>query len=523
MIKKMGRYIEKKYYIIYSIITFVLLEIIFLFICFILLDNNTKLDRNNLTKELVKDIEQIELNISEKMEFVFKDLMYLKGNVYLNKYILDEKDNKLKDLEKALFIFSDLKPIYTKVRYLDLDGNEIICIERNDNNVEILEKKYLEKKGGSKFYKESLKLKRNQIYVGEIDLNVENGEIERPFKPIIRFVLPIYDEVNKVGYIILNYNANYLLNYIDLFIDKSKISFDLVNLQGYYLISESHKTWGFLFDELKNERVQNINPELWEKISLNKSGISTIDDKVFVFDKIKPYERIFHLKNDWYILLKAKRAYMFEKQEKSIRLFYLMIIYSTTFCMIIALFLEYILERNYRNNIVLKKMAEYDSLTGIYNRQMAIVFLEQFIKIAERKKEHLSIVYIDVNWLKNVNDIYGHEEGDRFLINITKEISALIRKSDIFSRLGGDEFLLILPNIKNKEAELLMNRIDKRFNEINVNGEYDYLYSISYGIVEYSIGKLLSANEMLAKADKKMYDYKIEFKKKYIKKDNITT
>ena len=104
------------------------------------------------------------------------------------------------------------------------------------------------------------------------------------------------------------------------------------------------------------------------------------------------------------------------------------------------------------NESALYKLAYYDPLTKIYNRQMFDKLYLRELKNKKRYGDPLSLIMLDIDHFKEVNDIYGHDIGDKVLIALTELISKNIRENDIFARWGGEEFMLLLPRTKVEEA-----------------------------------------------------------------------
>lgn len=104
----------------------------------------------------------------------------------------------------------------------------------------------------------------------------------------------------------------------------------------------------------------------------------------------------------------------------------------------------------------------YDSLTNIYNRSYTLNLANKYYELSKFEKTPFSILLIDYDFFKKVNDTYGHDTGDEVLKTLSKTISLSIRKNDIFGRYGGEEFLLICPNTNKDEAFLLAEKIRKR-------------------------------------------------------------
>ena len=135
-------------------------------------------------------------------------------------------------------------------------------------------------------------------------------------------------------------------------------------------------------------------------------------------------------------------------------------------------------------------------------------FLKQELKKMRRGETYLCICYIDINDLKSVNDNFGHEAGDNLILAIVEDIKSAMRESDILSRIGGDEFLLIFPGCKLSEVESIWQRVQKSMNERNNKPETQYNISASYGFVETNSENIIYSDELIQMADRKMYENK---------------
>lgn len=120
-------------------------------------------------------------------------------------------------------------------------------------------------------------------------------------------------------------------------------------------------------------------------------------------------------------------------------------------------------------------LSYHDQLTGLYNRRF---FEVELARIDQPRNLPLTIVMGDVNGLKLINDSFGHSIGDQLLINIATSIRKACRADDIISRVGGDEFMLILPNTNTVEAIKVINRIKLNLAEVKVN---NFELSVSFG------------------------------------------
>jgi len=152
----------------------------------------------------------------------------------------------------------------------------------------------------------------------------------------------------------------------------------------------------------------------------------------------------------------------------------------------------------------LKTLAETDPLLGVLNRRAFVKELNRALAVVERYGTPASLVFIDLNDLKKINDDHGHAAGDQALAHIAQILENNIRDTDVFGRLGGDEFGLILSHanveIANAKSDMLRALVAET--PVTINGEEHHL-DIACGAV--ALGKSRTAEEALDAADAEMY------------------
>jgi diguanylate cyclase (GGDEF)-like protein len=149
-----------------------------------------------------------------------------------------------------------------------------------------------------------------------------------------------------------------------------------------------------------------------------------------------------------------------------------------------------------------------DELTGLYNRRGFFTLIEQQLRLADRLKRRIFMLYADLDNLKAINDTYGHQEGDLALIEIAKILRNTFRESDIIARIGGDEFVAIPVGITGETNEIITARISKNLEIHNGERKRSYSLSLSFGLIFYNPMSPCSIDELLAQVDKLMYDQK---------------
>jgi diguanylate cyclase (GGDEF)-like protein/PAS domain S-box-containing protein len=149
-----------------------------------------------------------------------------------------------------------------------------------------------------------------------------------------------------------------------------------------------------------------------------------------------------------------------------------------------------------------------DELTGLYNRRGFITLANQQLKIANRSKSGVLILYADLDNMKYINDTFGHREGDTALIETGNILKEVFRQSDIIARIGGDEFVVFPIEIVDTSTEALSARCQEYMNNYNVKRKRDYKLSISTGIVHHKYECPYTIEELISQADKAMYAQK---------------
>ncbi len=158
-----------------------------------------------------------------------------------------------------------------------------------------------------------------------------------------------------------------------------------------------------------------------------------------------------------------------------------------------------------------KQISRIDQLTGIANRRYFFELLQAELSRSQRYKHAFTIVYIDLDGFKSVNDLHGHLIGDKLLCTIVNRAKKLLRNTDIMVRLGGDEFIFLLPEMGLDAAKVTVAKIQPELlREMRING---WPVTFSIGVLSYQCGDIL-AEELVKRADKLMYLVKNKNKNK---------
>src|SRR6267143_787821 len=152
---------------------------------------------------------------------------------------------------------------------------------------------------------------------------------------------------------------------------------------------------------------------------------------------------------------------------------------------------------------LLRNLAMVDPLTGLYNRRFAEQRLAAEVARSERKGHPLTVLTLDLNSFKQINDTYGHPAGDQVLQEFAARLNKVIRGADLAVRLGGDEFLVLLPECTLPQLQLVLGCLGSL--EVDWNGQ-KIPVTFSAGWKQYEMGE--RPEEMLARADELLYSRK---------------
>ncbi len=156
----------------------------------------------------------------------------------------------------------------------------------------------------------------------------------------------------------------------------------------------------------------------------------------------------------------------------------------------------------------LKALSLTDELTGLYNRRGFFNLAEQQLKLAKRAKENVFLLYLDLDRFKEINDTFGHNEGDEALKDIAMILKGIYRDSDVIGRIGGDEFVVFPIGTDDETIEIVVDRLLKNIDIHNRKSNKSYKLSVSVGVANYDPIDPCSLGELITKADKIMYEDK---------------
>jgi diguanylate cyclase (GGDEF)-like protein len=155
----------------------------------------------------------------------------------------------------------------------------------------------------------------------------------------------------------------------------------------------------------------------------------------------------------------------------------------------------------------LRSLALTDDLTGLYNRRAFLALAGQQLRVTRRKAQGLLLFFADLDNLKEINDIYGHRDGDLAIVRAADALEHTFRNSDVIARLGGDEFAVLALEASCEDRNAILRRLDKTLKGSN-SADSRFRLSLSVGMARFDPKRPVSLGKLIATADAAMYEEK---------------
>lgn len=173
--------------------------------------------------------------------------------------------------------------------------------------------------------------------------------------------------------------------------------------------------------------------------------------------------------------------------------------------------------KNARSYQEMCNFADRDALTGAYNRRYFEIALSTEIARHQRYDEELSLLLLDIDHFKKINDTWGHLKGDEVLRSVAAVIMATIRQTDYCVRYGGEEFIVLLPHTSNRNAAWLAERLRRKIQKLAFsNGKSRFSISVSIGVASIPAGEGKDGTSLTREADTALYQAKNEGRNRVI-------
>jgi diguanylate cyclase (GGDEF)-like protein len=419
--------------------------------------------------------------IKTGLQAVATDLCVLAQQNELSHLLLEDRQQARLAMAAEYLALARNADDYDQIRFLDDQGLEIVRVNHNGGRPTIVADAELQDKSSRYYFRETLMLEPGQIYVSPLDLNVEQGEIEEPYKPMIRVGTPVVDAAgNKRGIVLINLMAQRMLDQVQAAGGISIGQPMMVNNEGYWLVTPNPPPgWGFMFPERAEDRMAHHYPAVWARINQQPSGTYTAPEGLFTFENNYPLDGLKGCLDQrgirtaspsgtgyrWVLMSHVPQTIINDWRREAILQ---AVIIGTVVLALLAIgtwaWLVVATERR-RYRAHLEAMARFDPLTGLANR---VTFEERLLQEAQRARRHerrFALLFMDLDGFKAINDRHGHKAGDQVLIDVAQVLTSNCRATDLAARQGGDEFVVLLAELEDlaaaeKAAEKLRAHIE---------------------------------------------------------------
>lgn len=271
---------------------FLPLELLLVILFLVFYVRDTRFDQALLAKSDAAHVELQKWIITNDFKKIIKNLLFIADSQGLKEYLDLGGEPRRQTLAQAFLRFCARQENFDQVRYLDDSGMEVVRVNFNHGQPAIVPEAQLQSKAKRYFFLDSIRLARGEVFVSPIDLNIEGQEIERPFKPTIRFATPVFDsQGRKRGILIFNYLGNEIFENLQQAEANANAPgrIMLLNAEGYWLYSPNPgETWGFMFADKKNLTFGAAHPEAWKIISTSERGQFQDAGGLFTFATVYP-------------------------------------------------------------------------------------------------------------------------------------------------------------------------------------------------------------------------------------------
>ncbi len=447
----------------------------------------TKLYELNIQAISVEKAEEVYSGKAELFDLMIADvrkkLTTLEQSEAFRHYL--EAPKAIAPVETLMFNLTQANSNIMRLCFIDETGRERVRIDRKrfGGPVWTQEVRKLQSHEGMADYEEVMALPDGQIWFSNLELNTEYGRIEEPFKPVLRAALPVSIDGSRRGYLMIKL---FMGSFFDRLGESPMHYLYLVDKNGQFLYHpDPHHRWS---------HTRNHPRSLAEEFG-EEDTYCMLNNTECYGEQV--YSNMLGLNNDEGLRIVVEPKFIMMQEE--LRKQFIGMVYILGGLLLLAFPLAFFFARvpaklkkdvdrlNQRlrakvdqkvaelkelnialeeqvtertkalehANAELFKSATTDYLTGIPNRRYFFEVGERYLELAHRKQQPLTLLIIDIDHFKQVNDSYGHETGDGLLVCFTETVGARLRKSDVFGRIGGEEFAVLLSDTALEEAKTI--------------------------------------------------------------------
>ncbi|OLT57833.1 PAS domain S-box protein [Moorena bouillonii] len=256
-----------------------------------------KVDTTEVNLNEIRNVEMAAQGAASDFHVIESDLRFLANQNEL-RAMLDSTSDAPQETERwrmaltqEYLILVREKGLYDQIRFLDTTGKEIVTVNFNQGQPVIVPEEQLQVKANRYWFQKTLALPKGEMFVSPLDLNVENGKIEHPLKPVIRVGSPVFDSSGqKRGIVIINYFPKHFINSLESENHTSLGEMMLLNGEGFWLKgTKPEDEWGFMYPNRKDRTFAKGFPKEWQRISKADQGQFETTNGKFTFTTVHPF------------------------------------------------------------------------------------------------------------------------------------------------------------------------------------------------------------------------------------------
>ncbi len=430
---------------------------------------------------------------------------------------------KMKHLQTDFYSFAKAHPNYDQIRYINDSGDEIIRINNRHGAPLLVSTKMLQNKKHRPYFHQTMQLPSHHIYISSLEANVEFDKIDIPIIPVMRVAAPVNFNNQTQGIVVINYNMAPLIKRIKSILVDKHIQTMLINRRGYFIIGpHASSEWGHIFKERKDQTLAKLYPKTWKQMAkqsnrkiISKNGIFLVRDLSVSIEK--------HISNVFSKGINLKLiSFIPNKTLQPGANYYFAIILITFILIALVSFLWTIFRlKKLQYDDQMEKMATLDPLTQTANRNKLYKNIKNEIDRAKRLDQPLSLIMLDIDLFKQVNDRFGHIAGDKALKALSRSCEKLIRNIDTLGRFGGEEFIIVLPGTELSEAIVLAERICTETAKLKVPYQNESIsFTISLGVATLHEDETM-LESLLKRVDEALYAAKNRGRNRVVGEDQV--
>ncbi len=452
------------------------------------------------------ELEKIEWVIELELQQVHSDLCYFSESAVARSFLEHRDSLSESHLESFMKQIVATQNKYTHISILDTSSQELICITNSENGpVTCIDPLIHSEK--CKYPNAITSLAAGELYTEQLQFTHQAGTTNEELENIIQISTPIFSTSGtRIGIGVVNYLGESIDDIIEnIEVDDKDLPF-LITRDGQYL-KKPGATNRKTVKELQASRSFSVDyPDIWGSLTNCSTGFLTSDMGEFYYSSLNLAPQMSITRNEAILLLHVPAE---QVRSDSRSLYYGLLLGSLLLAPL--LFIMGMKQGKYQVHQQwlfqrLEEEATHDSLTGLLNRRAILEQLKMSFTLAKRRNSDLSVGFIDLNNLKQLNDTLGHEAGDELLRGCARSMKMVIRSSDSGARMGGDEFMIVFPDCDRTSAENIMKRIELQFASIGLE-QSGSTWSMSYGCASLQ-GETDAAELIVERADSNMYVHK---------------